>query len=68
MGRGMDPSHLALPGATLRATPGAVRVAITLYGPVIRMRVTTVSEGGKAIAVVTKMLACALGVAWPRGD
>ncbi|KPP90385.1 MAG: hypothetical protein HLUCCA08_15600 [Rhodobacteraceae bacterium HLUCCA08] len=59
-----DLSHLARPGATLsvRVTPKAARDRIGTEGGTIRVHVTTVPEGGKANAAVTRLLAKALGV------
>lgn len=60
----IDLSHLAAPGTeiALRVTPKASRNAIELRDGQIRVYVTTVPEGGKANAEVTRLLAKALGV------
>lgn len=68
MAKGLpDLHHLATPGARLllRVTPKASRNAVAApeaEGNPLRVYVTTVPEGGKANAVVLKLLAKALGV------
>lgn len=63
-----DLAHLALPGGEIavRVTPKASRNAVVAEGDVIRVYVTTVPEGGKATAMVQKLLAKSLGVAKSR--
>ncbi|WGW05122.1 DUF167 domain-containing protein [Tropicibacter oceani] len=59
-----DLSDLATPGAVIavRVTPKASRNTVARDGDVLRVHVTTVPEGGKATAMVQKLLAKALGV------
>lgn len=60
--------HLAVTGTEIavRVTPKASRNAVVAEGDVIRVYVTTVPEGGKATAMVQKLLAKSLGVAKSR--
>ncbi|CUH74692.1 DUF167 domain-containing protein [Tropicibacter naphthalenivorans] len=59
-----DLSDLAQPGAMIavRVTPKASRNRIERTEDGLRVYVTTVPEGGKATAMVQKLLAKALGV------
>ena len=61
-------SHLARPGTeiALRVTPRAARNLVEETPDGLRVLTTTVPEGGKANAAVTKLLAHALGVAKSR--
>jgi len=63
-----DLSHLAAVGTRIpvRVTPKASRNRVVIEGDVVRVYVTTVPEGGKATAMVQKLLAKALGVAKTR--
>lgn len=60
--------HLAEPGTEIavRVTPKASRNALVVEAGAIRVYVTTVPEGGKATAMVQKLLAKAVGVAKTR--
>jgi hypothetical protein len=59
-----DLSHLSAPGTEIavRVTPKASRNRIVVEEGQIRVYVTTLPEGGKANAAVTKLLAKAVGV------
>lgn len=59
-----DLTALARPGAELsvRVTPKAARNRITCEDETLRVYTTTVPEGGKANAAVTKLLAKALRI------
>jgi len=59
-----DLSHLAISGTTVavRVTPRAARNAVILRDGQVRVRVTAAPEGGKANAVVQKLLAKAMGL------
>ena len=61
-------AHLAQVGAdlTVRVTPKASRNMVKLEDGQLRVYVTCVPEGGKATAMVQKLLAKALGVAKTR--
>ena len=50
----------------VRVTPKAARNRVVLDGDRVRVYVTTVPEGGKATAMVQKLLAKAIGVAKTR--
>ncbi len=64
-----DLTHLAAPGTEIavRVTPKASRNEIVVTTR-INVRVTAAPEGGKANALVQKLLAKALGVAKSRVD
>ncbi|MCK0103746.1 DUF167 domain-containing protein [Pseudohalocynthiibacter sp. F2068] len=59
-----DLTHLARPGTeiSVRVTPKASRNRVVEEGGALRVYVTTVPEGGKATAMVQKLLSKALGV------
>ena len=59
-----DLTELAIPGARIqvRVTPKTARARIEPGVP-LRIYVTSVPEGGKATAAVTKLLAKAMGLA-----
>ncbi|MBS9717151.1 DUF167 domain-containing protein [Pseudohalocynthiibacter aestuariivivens] len=59
-----DLTHLARPGTeiSVRVTPNASRNRVVEEGGALRVYVTTVPEGGKATAMVQKLLSKALGV------
>ena len=65
-----DLSHLSAPGTEIavRVTPKASRNRIVVEEGQIRVYVTTLPEGGKANAAVTKLLAKAVGVPKTRLD
>ncbi|MDQ7072110.1 MAG: DUF167 domain-containing protein [Rhodobacterales bacterium] len=50
----------------VRVTPKAARNRVVLEGDRVRVYVTTVPEGGKATAMVQKLLAKTIGVAKSR--
>jgi len=61
-------SHLAEIGTVIavRVTPKAARNRVVLEEDRVRVYVTTVPEGGKATAMVQKVLAKTIGVAKSR--
>lgn len=65
-----DPAfeHLRAVGTMIavRVTPKASRNRVVIEGERVRIYVTTVPEGGKATAMVQKLLAKSLGVAKTR--